>query len=773
MSKFGPSTLVDSSESKFGPSTLVEEDKEIPESLSGVLDPDRAIGKRTASGLELASDVLSSVSVEDIDAALRKIPGAASLAELAAGANRTVVDFIDFIGPDQVNSILEISGSERRVPTLREALPFIESGPLEPGLQKEVLGAAGEAIPLAAGIGGALRGAASKLPAFTAGETAGTGVARQLTAGAAEAPAGVIGADVGLGAAGGGGAVIGGKEGGQVGEAVGSILSPLAVTAVPKLITGVIRQGVKGIQSLIGDLSKLSEKGASTLLAEQMVREGLTPDDIVKQVADLGPNAIPADLGNNFARLLRTASNMIPRIEREAARTLDARQKGQSKRIAEAFDDASGTSQLNVNDEIVRLNDALKPQINASYAAARARSDEVFAQKEIPVILGGSGKGAAPSTPSATLETVKSGFSKFGGVGAALGVGAKKEIKLPTGVGAAKGRDQPARKVKVVEPAQTRLQALLSGKGVAGSKVKSKVDLEIKAKTLSGEKVTSLDVIDATKRALDDEIQKSIREGSTNKSRSLVILKNTLIDEVDKVIPEYKAARDLFSGKASLENASEQGDLFLKMKPRDIQQLTKSMSESEKRFYKLGAKQAILDKIDTLPINADSVKRLFGKQGDVQKLKVIFDDDAAFNKFSDTLEKEATFALTRRAAQANSTTIKQAADIGSAREALDAARTAIINPVLGSERFGQILFGLSAKKDDEIFTRSLEQAGDILLESGMNQTKLLKILRNANRDEVRKALEGVMTQVPSKIVAPVGQAAIAGELSQTQIQSQQ
>jgi hypothetical protein len=611
------------------------------------------------------------------------------------------------LGPDQINSILAIGGSDKRVPTLRSALPFIESGPLEAGLQKDILGRAGEVIPAAASIGSILRSTASKLPSAFAGESSLTGITRQVGAEVPRLPAlageaGTIrqGArearelgrsaasqDITLGAIGGAGEAFGEAVAGEGGAITGSILAPLAAASTPKLIMGAISQGGKGIQNLTRNLSDLSEEGAGTLLAEQMVREGLTPDDVARQLQSLGPDAIPADLGNNFARLLRAAANKIPSIESSAAIKLNARQQDQSKRLIEAFDDATGTSLLSANDEIIRLNTTLKPEIDNLYNLARS-----------------------------------------------------KDLQL-----------------------SENLTELLAGKSSLGN-ARQKAEIRLEDKRAAGDDISNIDIIDATKQELDDQINVAIRQGENNKVRDLVRLKRVMIDEADIAIPEYKEARDLFAGKANLENAAASGEQYFKLKPREIDDLVGTMGESEARMFKLGAKQAVLDKVDTLAINADSVKRLFGKQGDVQKLKGIFKDEAAFNNFSDTLEREAVFSLTRRAAQGGSNTFKQSADAGNAQQALEAAGISLADPITGGAQFGRILFGLSAKKGDEILTRSLEQAGDLLLASGMEQGKLLAILKRANRDEIRQALEVAMTQVDSAVIAPTAKASVAANL---------
>lgn len=105
------------------------------------------------------------------------------IGELAATANRSVTEFIDFLGPDTVNSILSLAGSDKRVPTLTGALADtgIQGGFMEPGTAREVVRAAGATIPAAvSGIPVAGRNLASVKGA--AGEILGAGSARQPAA---------------------------------------------------------------------------------------------------------------------------------------------------------------------------------------------------------------------------------------------------------------------------------------------------------------------------------------------------------------------------------------------------------------------------------------------------------------------------------------------------------------------------------------------------------------------------------------------------------------
>lgn len=76
------------------------------------------------------------------------------LGEFAAGANRSVTELIDFLGPGAINNILSLAGVEARVPTLTGALePYgIRGGFMEEGTARDVVSAAGASLPAAAGM---------------------------------------------------------------------------------------------------------------------------------------------------------------------------------------------------------------------------------------------------------------------------------------------------------------------------------------------------------------------------------------------------------------------------------------------------------------------------------------------------------------------------------------------------------------------------------------------------------------------------------------------
>jgi len=186
---------------------------------------------------------------QEVEAAFQKIPGAPTLSEFAAGVNRSVLGALDFIGPDNINAILNLAGSEKRVPTFTQALGAEKGAFLEPGVQREIAATAGEFLPLAAGVGALFRKGAQQLPALISGEE-GTAAgllrqAGQVTAAQDITAAGLAGA----------GQAIGEEVGGEPGALIGSIVAPL--TTIPLALaktsaTNLLKESAPSIDQLKG-----------------------------------------------------------------------------------------------------------------------------------------------------------------------------------------------------------------------------------------------------------------------------------------------------------------------------------------------------------------------------------------------------------------------------------------------------------------------------------------------------------------------------------------
>ena len=71
------------------------------------------------------------------------------ISELAAATNKSVFEFLDFLGPNNINAISQLAGSDFRVPTLAETAGG--GGYMEAGTERDAIQSAGQVLPMAAG----------------------------------------------------------------------------------------------------------------------------------------------------------------------------------------------------------------------------------------------------------------------------------------------------------------------------------------------------------------------------------------------------------------------------------------------------------------------------------------------------------------------------------------------------------------------------------------------------------------------------------------------
>lgn len=224
-----------------------------------------------------------------VQGALDKVPGSKSLTEFAAGVNRSVFGALDFLGPDNINAILNISGSDEQIPTFTESFGA-KQGEFVGGLPGRIFGGAGEVAGMAAGTGAAIRGAAGQLPALgAAAESAGAGLLRQLGMTTAKV-------DVAGGLAAGAGQEVGRELDGERGALIGGIVSP-SIVAVPLQTARSIAKGLlkksapsvdtlkdtaRGIYKALDDSGvSVSDKSFASLsddIASTLKKEGLDID---------------------------------------------------------------------------------------------------------------------------------------------------------------------------------------------------------------------------------------------------------------------------------------------------------------------------------------------------------------------------------------------------------------------------------------------------------------------------------------------------------------
>lgn len=611
--------------------------------------------------------------------------------EAMAAINRGAVNTVDVLGMpirEPVNALLSATGSDYRIPTLRQSLSetpaSVEGNYMQDGLGKRIVRAGGEMALPSAATGGAIRQTAAALsPAMTAANAnlALPNIARQFAQGATTA-------DLGYGAASGVGSELGREVGGDRGAMIGAVAAPFAAAGVIGTVKGLKDAAKSAFNEWRNSTQEISGATAerNRIITEALQRSGMTAAETEAGLAKLGSQGTMADLSPAFSRQLKAAVNENPQLEGIVGKILADRSKGSYERLQSQVSSSLGKGET-VDDAITSLESAANPKIAELYKTAKD----------------------TPFAPSERLRKIMDG-------------------------------DNPL--AEAVTEAQKNLTT----------------------KRIMGESVGNMAVVDEAKKVLDGKIGEAVRGGNKSKVRDLTMLKNFMVNEADKAAPEWAAARSLFAGKQALKDSADLGKDFFKMSAEEVNGLSKGFGESEKHFYKLGAQQAILDKLDNINITSDAGKAILSKNGDIKKLATLFDSKEEFNGFVDTVKREATFKATANAVFGNSTTTKQAADLIKLREGASLAAEAVSSPMGAARVVGNIVAKLGAGKNSADFKEGLYQAGIILSEKGLDNKVLFNILKKQDAEQVKRALNDAV-----KVRAPIKKAgAISSGLEETQ-----
>jgi hypothetical protein len=192
--------------------------------------------------------------------------------------------------------------------------------------------------------------------------------------------------------------------------------------------------------------------------------------------------------------------------------------------------------------------------------------------------------------------------------------------------------------------------------------------------------------LDYIKRGLDSLIDQGFRgEGmSPAEARALRDLRNTFVQRIDEVVPEYGAARRVYSGDLEVMEALDTGyEGFAKMDPEEIASAWNTYSDAEKAAFRTGAARNLWGVVMNPSAEADYAKRIIGSPATRAKLQAIFPSDAAYNLFEAALQRESDVFKNASTILAGSATARRQAGM----EAFEADPLLDAASVLASQGF--------------------------------------------------------------------------------------
>jgi len=171
----------------------------------------------------------------------------------------------------------------------------------------------------------------------------------------------------------------------------------------------------------------------------------------------------------------------------------------------------------------------------------------------------------------------------------------------------------------------------------------------------------TVETLDNIKRGLDALIEKETDSfGKVSKLGQIYkTKKNEFLSELDSAVPDFGRARAAFAGEAELLDATKLGKDFYKQTATEANRTFAKLSPSEQEAYKVGALDAVKEKIQTAKDTADIRKRIFGSPAERNRVSSLFPDDATFKQFEKDMMTESMMRKTQEKIFGNSSTFER------------------------------------------------------------------------------------------------------------------
>ncbi len=205
--------------------------------------------------------------------------------------------------------------------------------------------------------------------------------------------------------------------------------------------------------------------------------------------------------------------------------------------------------------------------------------------------------------------------------------------------------------------------------------------------------------VDAWKKGLDAVIESGAgSENALSRSEARVYRQklNDVLARVDQEVPAYGAARNSFRGNSELMEAADWGAQHFaptfqgrSNSAQYLQRVLPELSDGEQEAYRQNALNALIEKVRAAGANPDVpeaargsniVQRLMGSEDAGQKVRLLFPDQAGYDRFLGQMEQEALYPKTNRFLTGQSSTAAQLAESGVSPRAMSVARDVALAP---------------------------------------------------------------------------------------------
>jgi hypothetical protein len=290
----------------------------------------------------------------------------------------------------------------------------------------------------------------------------------------------------------------------------------------------------------------------------------------------------------------------------------------------------------------------------------------------------------------------------------------------------------------------------------------------------AGEEVAELSAkfLHYLKMGLDDQIFTGRSPTSGIGSTQLNALKGTraiFLDLFDSASPAYKRARNYWAGETSAMDAMKLGRTITRADPDELADDLARMSASETEAFRLGAMNALIDKIEGT-VDTANIARNFVKTKKLRRLlRLTFPKgekgQSKYDKFVDKLSDEMDMHVTNITTTSNSATAARQEAVGRLREA---AERSVPQEITGLTQLMHRVLKSDFADASEVHLRSMsDELSRALLET--DPAKLRVIMREIGGRRIQDVLTDVAPELLSfiarKVASPVVTGGTAGRIA--------
>jgi hypothetical protein len=258
--------------------------------------------------------------------------------------------------------------------------------------------------------------------------------------------------------------------------------------------------------------------------------------------------------------------------------------------------------------------------------------------------------------------------------------------------------------------------------------------------------------LDQMKRGLDYIIRSGRRSenaASQDAAQALNEYKNTFLNVLDEIVPDYKMARQQYKGDLEVLDALDIGrGQYSKMSPEEATSYVSKLTPTERDAVRIGYAQFFKDRIGNSKNSINAAEEILGAENNAARLRALFDTQGEYDVFRGILKVE-------------SRNVRNAQQIG---QGSATGRRKELSKEFESDNTAAQMLDLAGGSPFNTFMRIIKKAPD-LFKNEQVASKVADILNTGKASELGKLLRELESRADRFAMDQAKKQAIGGVFS--------